>query len=242
MKILLASKEFINNDISHNLKTIISSIDAYSSKVDLIVFGESFLQGFDSLKFNYELDKDIAISQSSFLIKEIKKACKRNNTALSFGYFEKDEGYIYDSQMTISKTGEIVNNYRRISKGWKEKYASKEFKEGESFIKFNLEGKSFAICLCGDGWDDKNVKSLNALNVDILLWPLYIDFDANKWNKSIKYEYQEQAKRMAKNVLLVNSLNYERDSLARGGSIYFHYGKIEKEVPAGKEGILIVDI
>ena len=242
MIILLASKEFVNNDITHNLETIHSTINEYSSKVDLIIFGEAYLQGFDALRWNYEEDKHIAIEQSSPIIKEIAEACKKGNIAISFGYYEKDDEHIYDSYITISKDGEIVNNYRRVSIGWKEKYASKEYAEGDGIIKFTLEDKSFAIALCGDGWDENNVLVIRDLDVDILLWPLYVDFKEDRWNKELKYEYAFEAKKMAKRVLLVNSLNYEKDALARGGAIYFLDGIIKDELPAGGEGTLIIDI
>ena len=57
MKIGLAQYKFINNDISFNLSQLKRAASQYSGKVDLLCFGESFLQGFDSLSWDYENDK-----------------------------------------------------------------------------------------------------------------------------------------------------------------------------------------
>ena len=54
MKILLAGLGFKNHDTNYNLNVIIDTICKYGSIVDLILFGEAFLQGFDSLSFRYK--------------------------------------------------------------------------------------------------------------------------------------------------------------------------------------------
>ena len=55
MKIALASAKFINNDIAYNLHQMERyARRAKDSGADLICFGETFLQGFDSLCWNYE--------------------------------------------------------------------------------------------------------------------------------------------------------------------------------------------
>ncbi len=88
-------------------------------KVDLLCFGEAFIQGFDSLCWNYEIDKDIALSFSSDLISRLKKWSIQYGISLITGYIERDQEKLYSSCVVISN-GEVVHNYRRISKGWKE--------------------------------------------------------------------------------------------------------------------------
>ena len=46
MRILLASAPVINREIEFNLQTLLEYMKAYSGKVELIVFGESLMQGF----------------------------------------------------------------------------------------------------------------------------------------------------------------------------------------------------
>ena len=243
MKIALAALGFIDNDIDYNKKVIINALEKFSN-VDIIVFGESFLQGFDSLKFNYNEDIKIAVSINSNTIDEIKDACKLYNIAVSFGFFENFENNIYSSQITIDSKGNIINMYRRVSIGWKEKYATEEYKEGKSFNVFNFMNKRITIGLCGDLWYDENIDSINELNPDIVLWPVYTDYNYDEWNKKIKYEYLEQANRINAKVLLVNSYckNKNDIDIARGGALYISNKNIVDEVLSGKEDILIVEV
>lgn len=243
MKIALAALGFIDNDIDYNKKVIINALEKFSN-VDIIVFGESFLQGFDSLKFNYNEDIKIAVSINSNTIDEIKDACKLYNIAVSFGFFENFENNIYSSQITIDSKGNIINIYRRVSIGWKETYATEEYKEGKSFNVFNFMNKRITIGLCGDLWYDENIDSINEFNPDIVLWPVYTDYNYNEWNTIIKYEYLEQANRINAKVLLVNSYckNKNDIDIARGGALYISNKKVVDEVLSGKEDILIVEV
>ena len=50
MRILLASAPVINREIDFNLQTLLEYMKAYRGKAELIVFGESILQGFECLK------------------------------------------------------------------------------------------------------------------------------------------------------------------------------------------------
>lgn len=56
MKIALAAVGFKNNNLAYNKEKIIELIKIYSKSADMILFGESFLQGFDCLVWNYEKD------------------------------------------------------------------------------------------------------------------------------------------------------------------------------------------
>lgn len=241
MKIVLSSLGFINNDITYNKNVILNAIK--ENNCDLIVFGEMFLQGFMSLTFNYEVDKNIAINIENPLIDEIKNQCKKYSVAVSFGYAERDNENIYSSQLTIDKHGNIINNYHRQTKGWKEKYADKHYLEGDDITVFMLDDKKFTIGLCGDLWDDSLVDKYNKLNIDILLWPLYVDYNVDEWNKTLKYEYAKQASRIAQNVIIVNPYSLDNiNETAKGGSIYVKNGKIINEIDAGIEGNLIINI
>ena len=244
MKILLASLGFKNKDTNYNFNVILETINKYAGKTDLILFGETFLQGFDSLSWKFEIDKEIAIAQNDNKINIIRDSCKKNNIGVSFGYYELDGNHIFSSQMTIDKFGMIINNYRRISLGWKEKIADYHYAEGKEFSVFQYLDKVISIALCGDLWYEENIQKINALNSDIVLWPVYCDYNSQEWNEQIKFEYSDQAKKIAAKVLLVNSYCLEKtsDDIAEGGCCYFQDGIIKEEIPSGKEDVLIVEI
>ena len=112
------------------------------------------------------------------------------------------------------------------------------------FTKFEYLGKTFSIGLCGDLWDEKNVMQIKKLRADVVLWPVYTDFSAKEWNKEMKYEYAAQSKKIGRQVLLVNSvcLSGNEEELAKGGAVCFLDGQIKEELPAGKEGVLMVQV
>ena len=240
MKIALMSKEFINNDIKHNCDKIISSIKCLSGQVDLICFGEAYLQGFDALTWNYQLDKDIAITIDSRWINNLRVAAKTYKVAVSFGYLEIDEERIYCSYLFIGNNGNIVANYRRVSIGWKE-YSKTDhhYCEGDSFSSFTYMNKRFVIALCGDLWYDENIEKIAKLEKDIILWPLYISYNFDVW-KTEKNEYLIQVNKLNKPVLFINSICKEDTAL--GGCYMFSNDSITSSLELGNEGVLIVDV
>ena len=243
MNVLLAALSFKNGNLIYNKNQIVSTIKEYNNKVDLILFGESFLQGFDALTWNFEIDKNIALSKDSKLIKEIKKLCKKFNVSVSFGYFELFDSKIFSSQIVINKQGKIIFNYRRVSSGWRIKETDDHYQEGTSFSTFELDNKTFTVGLCGDLWNEDNVNIVSNLSSDYLLWPVYTDFNYDKWNNVEKNEYAMQAKKFNKLTLYVNSYCLDGDDeIAKGGAAVFEDGKIINEIPSGKEDVLIIKI
>ena len=146
--------------------------------------------------------------------------------------------------MTINSDGQVIDRYRRVSPGWKESFAGKQYCEGDGFHTFDYGNKVIAIGLCGDLWFDRNIEKINQLNPDVVFWPVYTDYNYNEWNKSVKKEYAIQAGKLKGKVLYVNSycLDKEGDEIAKGGAALFVNGHIESEIPSGKEDVLIVEV
>jgi len=239
MKIALASKKFINNDIDFNLNVILKSMDEVKQKnVEILCFGESFLQGFDALSWdNYESDLAIALEKDSDVIKQISTKSKVLSLCVMFGYIEKEFGKIYSSYLVIDK-GEIIHNYRRISKGWKEYSKTNDFYcEGKEVPLFKLEGHDCAIALCGDLY---SFPERFRVEEEILIWPVYLNFSMDEWNNVEKAEYERIAGNTCRHVLWINSLSDNPD--AYGGCYYFKEGKIEQALELGMDGIMIAEV
>ena len=75
MKIGLAAYKFINNDIDFNISQIEKALQS-SNNLDMLCFGEAFLQGFDAFNWNYDNDKKIAISKDSNIMKRLETMSK----------------------------------------------------------------------------------------------------------------------------------------------------------------------
>lgn len=245
MKIALASMPVIDRDIEFNLQAMMDAIKNCGSKADLILFGESVLQGFDSLCWDYEEDKRMAVALTEAPIRQICEAAKENRIAVSFGFIQRGDGILYSSQIFIGSDGEIVNVFHRVSVGWKEYTRTDDhYREGEHFERFCYGGKTFSVGLCGDLWTEERPEEMKALNADIVLWPVWCDYDPEEWNKRVKREYAEQAALCGDCVLLVNPFCADPGVVgaAAGGAAWFQNGSIVEEAPSGKSGMLIVEI
>ena len=236
MKIALACYEFKNNEIQANLKKLESGMKLASSKqADLVCFGEAFLQGFDSLNWNYEHDKEIAVSQNDEIIQTILEFTIKYKVDIMFGYFEKDDEKIYSSEILMSQ-GKILHNYRRISKGWKEyRITDEHYCEGKDTSFFKYHDLNCQIALCGDGFEYPQRFTDN----DLLFWPVYVNYDLNKWQEYLP-DYLAKSSLMSKQVLLFNSPS--KNPVSIGGAYYFKNCRIINVLPFRKEGTLLVEL
>ena len=244
MKCALAAVGFINENIQYNKTVIVETMVKCSNKADIVIFGEAFLQGFYGATFETEHDEKLALSQNDLIIKEICSVAIKCRIAVSFGFIEKAEDCFYSSQITIDSNGKIIDIYRRVSPGWKEEFANEQYREGNGFHIFSYMGRKIVVGLCGDFWFDENISEVKQLLPDVVFWPVYTDFNHNEWNTSMKYEYAEQAGKISSKVLYVNSVCKDKDEeeIARGGAALFVDGKIDREIPSGKEDILFVEV
>lgn len=241
MKIGLASYRFINHQVAYNLSQIKKAMRLASGKVDLLCFGESFLQGFDALHWNYDHDKEIAITQTSAIMRKLCEATLRYQVDLALGYIEKSQDRLYSSYAVIER-GRLLHNYRRISRGWKEfRITDDHYQEGTATTAFWYHGQKLQIALCGDLWDFPERFKTDGL----LIWPVYVNFSLDEW-KTYEQEYAQQASLAASKTVLINSIampvtTSSPASISHGGAFYFVGGATLQKLPYDEERILIVD-
>lgn len=235
MKIGLATYKYIDNDLEFNISQIEKGLKQAQDKVDLLCFGESFLQGFEALSWDFETDRHVAITTNSATMKRLCDLTMLYQTDLLFGYIEREGEALYSSCAVIEK-GKLLHNYRRISEGWKEfKITDHHYKEGGNASDFLYRGRSINLAICGDLWDyPEKFKTEN-----LLIWPVYVSFTLEEWSK-YEAEYAEQAYLAADHVLMINSLSDEPKS--HGGSFYFTRGKIKEKFPYDIEGVLLIEV
>ena len=235
MRIGLASYEFKNNDIGFNLSQIEKALKESRGQVELLCFGETFLQGFDALTWDYERDKHIAVSQDSPIMGRICDLTVQYGTDLLFGYIEREGEFLYSSCAVIEK-GKLIHNYRRISKNWKEySLTDDHYREGTTTDEFQYHGKSIMIGLCGDLW----LFPERFKTKELLIWPVYVNFDLEEW-KTCEGEYAQQAMLAAPKAVLINSLT--KDPVSHGNAFYFHNGKVESKLEYDREKVLVVSL
>ena len=109
MRIALSSAPVKNKDIPHNLAAMTAALaQAAADGADLVVFGESTLQGFDCLCWSYAADRDMALPLDSAPIRQLQDAAQKYATAISFGFIERDGDALYSSCAFIGADGEIT--------------------------------------------------------------------------------------------------------------------------------------
>lgn len=239
MKIGIVSALMKDNNIEHQLEVIEGYLKKNQS-CEMLCFGECFLQGFDVLSWDYKTDIDRAVRLDSKEIDKLRTLAKEYKCALSLGFIENYKDDLYCSNLVIDKDGEIADIFRRVSEGWKISGTSSEYKEGESFHSFTLEGIKFSTAICGDLWYDKNVEIMNKVDKDIILWPMYIDFSKKRWDISEEEQYIEKAAKFGVPALMYNSLKEEAKG-GNGGCNVFANGRLVKKLPMGEQGVLEVD-
>ncbi len=235
MRIGLVSYRCENGDTGFNMSQIERAMREAQGKADLLCFGEAFLQGFDSLCWDYGKDIGTAVEQSSETVSILRQWTVRYGVALLTGYIEKEGETLYSSCMLLSD-GDIVHNYRRISKGWKEySITDGHYAEGTESEDFFFRGKRLRVALCGDLWDHPERFRTDGL----LIWPVYVNYPPEEWEGGAAEEYAAQAALAADDALMVNPL--DRDPECHGGAFRFSRGRIADRIPFDTERILIVD-
>ena len=236
MKIGLVSYRCENRDVAFNLSQIERALREAAGRADLLCFGEAFLQGFDSLCWEYEKDREMAVELDSEPVRQLRNWTKEYGTAILTGYIEKDGDALYSSCAVIAD-GEIIHNYRRISRGWKEyRKTDDHYREGTEVRPFQLKGREFLTALCGDLWDYPE----RFRTEHTLIWPVYVDLTPEQWeNEGVLAEYAEQAALAAGETLMVNPL--DREPRNYGGAFRFVNGKTAERTPFDREEILIID-
>lgn len=243
MKIALASMPVCTGDVAANLETMLQTIGTCRGEADLLLFGEAALQGFESLTWAYAKDQAMTLSRSDDRFRVLRQAARDTQLAVCLGYFERDQDKVFSSQMFLGADGTVIENFRRVSPGWKEPEVDTHYREDAALRLFSYGGVRFCIGLCGDLWTDPWPARMNRLSPDFVLWPVWCDYPSAEWNSKRKHDYARQAARCGRRVLLVNPycLDREQDWAASGGSVYFEDGMIRAESAAGAPSLLILD-
>lgn len=240
MKIGLVAGIMRENQLENQLAEI-ESYMRQCSGYDLICFGESFLQGFEGLTWDFTQDRSRGLLADSAPIHRLVHMAEAYECGVSFGFIEREGEVLYSSYMVINKRGKVVDLFRRVSDGWKEPHADLHYQEGDGFHFYRVNGQTLATAICGDLWAEENIAALGKLQYDLLLLPLYVDYSAADWENKTRAEYAAQAAKVGKPVLMVNSW-VEKPGRAKGGSAVFENGEVVAELPIGAPGILRLDL
>ena len=243
MRIVLIPELFMDMDIDFNVSQMTKWLNFYAHQdVDMLVFGEAFLQGFGAINADYEHDLALAIAQDDKVIIKLKEACQKVGLALAFGYIEKDGGRLYSACMVIGADGDIVHHFRRVSPGWKlgSAFEDARYQEGNDYRPFEYRGKTIDVAICGDLWYENLIENYEKVTADFTLWPLYTNYDIETWEGGEKQEYALRVASLNRPVLMVNCID-EGEDKCLGGAFVFENGEVKQELPMGEKGVLVFE-
>lgn len=215
------------DDIEYNMRVMKQAMrEAVNNEADLILFGEAFLQGFEAMRFVYKEDVQKALFQTGVEITKVRQWAKESNLAVGFGYYENKAGGLYSSYMFIDEKGAILNNYRRVSRGWKKSHTNPDYREGRTFQNFTWRNLRMTPLVCGDFWEDELITTIAACDpvTDLFLWPVHCDYPEDKWDNEERKAYRERSQILEKPILFYNNYIDEKNR-AQGGTYLWRQGK-----------------
>ncbi len=146
----------------YKIVKFVTDIKNTHSNIDLIVFGEVILGWYNVESQTYH--KEIAETIPGSTTELISKLAKENNVFITFGMAEGDNGKIYNSQILINNSGEIIDIQR------KKNLRSNFFEpEQESISIVDLNGISTGIVICYDIRSKESIKMARDNNVDLII-------------------------------------------------------------------------
>jgi len=238
----------IRKEILQNIESMKRYIsEAAHNGADCIVFSEAALTGLINID---DPSHDLALSfyLDDPEIKGIFEFSASCGIDVAFGFFEKKDGYIYDSAVYFDHQTNSKYVYRRISEGWFGLEADKSmYKCGSGTDVFSTGIGKVSFLICGDLFDEKLVEAVRVNDSELGIVPFARCFAAGidpvkEWNSVEKNAYVAQVKKIGKETVLVNYISGCGQEDYFGGAMYVGKdGNIRAEKLLFEEGILYVD-
>ncbi|MCL2413511.1 MAG: carbon-nitrogen hydrolase family protein, partial [Bacteroidales bacterium] len=237
----------VKSDLNTNLQTLMRSVDeAAFCGARLVLFPEAVLTGLIN-NDNYEHDKNIAIELNSQYIVRIKEKASEKGIWIALGFFEMDNGVIYDSAILINGAGQIVLHQKRTSCGWRAlNLPSGQYAEGKVFQTIETHWGKAGFLICGDLFD--TWEAAKDAKLDLLLFPFARCFNERVKDLEKEWEtewadYAEQIRKVGAGLTL--GANYISPPEPGGHSGYFggafmadNDGNLLSKMPLNQEGLL----
>lgn len=176
MKYALALFESKQNDIQTNLKTIETVLmTAAKQRVDLVLFGEQFLQG-------YRPDDHLALDINSSGIFTLRLLASNYDIRFGVGFIELVDGDVFNSYVVFDKDGSKLAHHRY----------------GVQSESFKIDGQSYQVVIGDEGF------SISKPVDDLILWPTHLEVTPKEWFNEALMKYRLQCANLSDEVILVN--------------------------------------
>jgi 5-aminopentanamidase len=145
MKVLINQSTPAYGDVAANLTTIEQCcLSAQSLKVDVVVFPELFLSGYN---IGDEVET-LAEGIDGSLVGALQKMAIKCGLAIITGFAERHGSDLYNAAIAIDAHGQIIGHHRKVFLfGAKEKQT---YRAGTGFPVFKLAGRNCGLAICYD--------------------------------------------------------------------------------------------
>ncbi len=146
------------------IKEIIEETKRDHPEVRLILFGETILGWFYRNDETKAYHRSIAETVPGPTTEFISELAKTHDVYISFGLSEQADGKLYNAQLLISPTGEVIAKHRKF---W---IRNKVFTPGDRPLRTAMiDGAKVAILICADARSLKLMRAIRREKTDIVL-------------------------------------------------------------------------
>jgi len=195
-----------DGDLRFNTERALHAIDESAGKTDLLVFPETYLQGFPTVENIGEL----AIAISGAVIASLVHAVRQAGISIVIGFAEVDGGRFFNTALLIDESGNICLKFRKSHL-----YLSDQgvFEPGDEFPVCHWHGIRVGILICFDIEFPEAARTLALKGADLIVVPDgNMDFSASIHRQMIPVRALENQL----HIVMANRVG-QGDSYAFGG-------------------------
>jgi predicted amidohydrolase len=141
------------------------ALSAAGQGVDLIIFPELFLSGYNI----GQTVQQLAEPAEGPACQNAAQIARETNIAILYGYPERFDADVYNSALLIDRAGTTRANYRKTHLYGS--YEKKFFRPGDSLVMTELEGLNIGILICYDVEFPEAVRTLVYAGADLIAVP-----------------------------------------------------------------------
>lgn len=168
-----------DGDLPFNTRRVLDAIGASGGHTDLLVFPETFLQGFPTAANIAQL----AIAVQGAVIDSVRAAARASGVSVAIGFAEIDEGRFFNTAVLIDATGQILLRYRKTHL-----YQSDDgvFEPGQAYPICVWQGIQVGLLICFDIEFPEAARALARQGAELIVLPDgNMDFSAQVHRKMI---------------------------------------------------------
>lgn len=196
-KVSIIQHPSVHLNLKESLQKLTSLVEeAAKVKSDLIAFGECWLSGYPAwmdycpnvgvwdskaMKDVYLKFRESSITIDGSELELIKKLAKQYNTSIVIGVNEKVEkgkgnGTIYNSILTISEKGELLNHHRKLMPTFTEKLLH-GIGDGAGLNTVETSAGRVSAAICWEHWMPLTRQALHndGEDIHVAVWPMVHD-------------------------------------------------------------------